>query len=301
MHRREFIKTGTAALASSLLPLNSVTGDESGAVVWEAEGPQPAAVEALFAALGGLEKIMPVDPARALVVLKPNICLPHSPSMGTTTSPELVDALCGFLAARGVRRIIVADHTLQGHGFDRMELMQRVQRHPNAKVMLIDAQRWYGPVQVGGKVLESAELLKMLKRVDLLLNLPVAKHHVATQVSLATKNLMGLIWDRTVFHTQLDLAQAIGDLALVVRPHLNIVDARRVLLDGGPTGPGRVIDENRLFASSDIVAVDAVVASRYDFGRRSLSPREIPHLQAAFQNRVGEIDLAKIRVEQLPT
>ena len=299
MKRREFIKTGAAALASSLLPLNAVVGDGGGSVVWEVKGPQPAAVEALFAALGGLEKIMPMDPARAVVLLKPNICLPHSAAMATTTSPELVDALCGFLGVRGVGRIIVADHTLKGHGFERMELMKRIQRHPNAKALLINERRWFQPVQVGGQVLETVERLKMLKRVDLLINLPIAKHHSATQVSLATKNLMGLIWDRTAFHTQLDLAQAIGDLALAVRPHLNIVDASRVLLDGGPTGPGPVVEENRLFASSDIVAVDAVVASRYDFGRKSLSPQEIPHLQSAFQNRVGEIDLEKIKVEKI--
>jgi len=299
MKRREFIKTGAAALASSLLPLHSAVGDGGGSVVWEVKGPQPAAVEALFAALGGLEKIMPTDPARAVVLLKPNICLPHAAAMATTTSPELVDALCGFLGARGVGRIIVADHTLKGYGFDRMELVKGVRRHPNAKALLINERRWYQPVQVGGQVLETAELLKMLKRVDLLLNLPIAKHHSATQVSLATKNLMGLIWDRTAFHTQLDLARAIGDLALAVRPHLNIVDASRVLLNGGPTGPGPVVEENRLFASSDIVAVDAVVASRYDFGRKSLSPQEISHLQSAYQNRVGEIDLKRIKVEEI--
>ena len=301
MERREFIKTGAAALASSLLPLHAVIGDGGGSVVWEIKGPQPAAVEALFAALGGLEKIMPTDPGRAVVLLKPNICLPHSAAMATTTSPELVDGLCGFLESRGVGRIIVADHSLKGHGFERMELVTRARKHPNAKALLYNERRWYRPVQIGGQVLETAELLKILKRADLLINLPIAKHHSATQVSLATKNLMGLIWDRTAFHTQLDLDQAIGDLALAVRPHLNIVDATRVLLDGGPTGPGRVVEGNRLFASTDIVAVDAVVASRYDFGGKSLSPREIPHLQAAFQNRVGEIDLERIKVEEIDT
>ena len=118
-------------------------------------------------------------------------------------------------------------------------------------------------------------------------------------MSLATKNLMGLVWDRTVFHTQLDLDQAIGDLPLAIRPRLNVVDASRVLLTGGPTGPGPVVREDRLFASSDILALDAVVASRYAFGRRTLSPLEIPHLAAAHRNRVGEIDPEKIEVRQL--
>ena len=299
MNRRQFIRTGATALASGLLPLEPVLGAAPGPVVWDIHGSPAASVEALFASLGGLERIMPTDPGRAVVLLKPNICFPHAAAMGTTTSPGLVVALCEFLSARGVGKIIVADHTLKANTFERMELIRAVGDCPAAKVVLPDEQRWYRPPQVHGRALAQTDVLKMLQRADLLINLATAKHHSATHVSLATKNLMGLIWDRAVFHTQLDLAQAIGDLPLVIRPRLNIVDASRVLLTGGPTGPGSVVREDRLFASSDILSLDAVVASRYAFGRRTLSPLEIPHLAAAHRNRVGEIDPQKIEVQQL--
>jgi uncharacterized protein (DUF362 family) len=166
-------------------------------------------------------------------------------------------------------------------------------------LILANEQRYYSPQQVAGKVLKETEVMKLAQKADLLINMPTAKHHSATHVSLAIKNLMGMVWDRAEFHTRLDLHQAIGDLSLAIRPHLNIVDASRVLLSGGPTGPGAIIEDNRLFAGSDILAVDAVVASRYDFGGKAISPGQIAHLNAAYKNGIGEINLNNIKVEKI--
>jgi uncharacterized protein (DUF362 family) len=109
---------------------------------------------------------------------------------------------------------------------------------------------------------------------------------------------MGVIWDRSAFHTKLDLHQAIADLALAVRPGLSIIDASRVLLNGGPVGPGPVTKDNRIFASTDMLALDSVVTGRYDFGGKTLSAKEVPHLRAAYDNGVGEIDIKKIDVQK---
>jgi uncharacterized protein (DUF362 family) len=169
------------------------------------------------------------------------------------------------------------------------------------KVVLANERRYFEPLEVEGKVLKQTEVLKLLTKSDLVINFAAAKHHSATGVSLATKNLMGAIWDRATFHTDLDLDQAIGDLALAVKPHLNLIDAGRVLLNGGPTGPGPVVEENRLFASTDMVALDSVVASRYSFGAKTLKGSDIAHLVAAHKNGVGELDPEKIVVEKIDT
>jgi uncharacterized protein (DUF362 family) len=220
--------------------------------------------------------------------------------MATTTSPELIGALCSYLIECGVKRIVIVDHTLQKtEAFTKSEVLAIAGKYKAVKVVLANEHRFYEPIEVGGKVLKKTETLKMLPRVDLVINLATAKHHSATHVSLAAKNLMGLIWDRSEFHTRLDLHQAIGDLTQAVRPDLNIIDASRVLLNGGPTGPGPVSKEGRLFASTDIVAVDSVVTSRYDFGGRTLTPGEIAHLQAAHDNGVGEIDLDMVQIVKL--
>ena len=300
MNRRKFIKTTSAVLASSLVPWNFVFGNQTNPLVWEIEGEPGLAVPKLFEALGGLNSVLTKDPAISTVLLKPNLCLPHKESMGTTTSAELVDSFCDYLTTNKVKKVIIADHTLQqAERFKQHEIVKLGEKYPSVKVILANEQRLYQPVPVEGKVLKEVEALKLIPKVDLIINLATAKHHTASHVTLAIKNLMGLIWDRSVFHTQMDLQQAIGDLALVIRPQFNIIDASRVLLNGGPTGPGPIIKENRLFASRDILAVDSIVASRYNFGGKNMSPKEVPHLRAAHQNGVGEIDLQKIQVKKI--
>jgi uncharacterized protein (DUF362 family) len=300
MDRREFLKTSAAVAASSMLPFNALLGEEAGPVVWEIEGEPGAAVEKVFSSLGGLEKLIPGEVEGCTVVLKPNLCLPHPPAAATTTSPELIDALCSYLVEHNVKRIIVTDHTLQkAESFENNAVLKVGDKYKQARVIVANEQRLYQPMEVKGKVLKQTEIMKTLSRADLLVNVATAKNHSATQVSLALKNLMGLIWDRAAFHTKLDLHQAIADLALAVRPGLNIVDASRVLLNGGPTGPGPVAMDGRIFASTDILALDSVVTGRYDFGGRTLSAKEVPHLRAAYANGVGEIDVDKIDLQKV--
>jgi len=298
MDRREFIKTGTAAIAASMLPLSLSSAGESRSVVWQITGPPKAALDALLGELGGVKGLLSTEPAKATVLIKPNLCLPHPARMATTTSSESVGALCALLEDQGVGKIIVADHTLQNpKRFGKTEMVKMAEEHPGVRLVLADERRHFEPTEVEGKILKKTEVLKLIPRTDLVLNFATAKHHSATGVSLAVKNLMGTIWDRSEFHTKLDLDQAIGDLALAVRPHLNLIDARKVLLNGGPTGPGPVVDGGGLFASTDIVALDSVVASRYDFGGRTLKGSDISHLVAAHKNGVGEIDPENIEIK----
>jgi len=307
MNRRDFIKTGTAAaLASGLLPLDAAFGDapaeavSPASLVWEAEGAPADTVPALFSSLGDLGEMMPDGLEGSTVLLKPNLCLPHPPAMATTTSPDLIDAICRYLTGKKVKRVIVADHTLQKSGdFESVEAVKVADKYPGVKMVLANEQRYFEPVEVPGKVLKQTEVLKLISKADLVINVATAKHHSATRVSLAAKNLMGVIWDRAELHTRMDLHQAIADLALAVRPGLNIVDAGKVLLDNGPTGPGPVKDDGRLFAAYDIVALDSVVVSRYNFGGKTQSAGDIAHLVAAHEAGAGEIDLKKIRVEKL--
>ena len=118
-------------------------------------------------------------------------------------------------------------------------------------------------------------------------------------VAERSKLLLADSWNRSVFHIDLDLSQAIADLALLIRPGLNIVDTSTVLLDGGPTGPGPVLNDNRIFAGFDLLALDSEVISRYNFGGKSRRANEVPHLWAASQNSVGEIDMQKIELNTL--
>ena len=283
MNRREFLKISAATTLSSFLPLHlSKAADTSIPLVWEVEGSPNDGIRSIFSAMGGIETLISKELSKATVLIKPNICLPHQAEMGTTTSPEVVESICNYLLNKGIGKIIIADHTLQKtNNFKRIALNRLIEKYEEVKLMLADPQqlsqpieingtelkmekhqdvklifanqqRLFNPIDVNGKVLKTTEIFKIIPRVDLLINLPTAKHHAATQVSLAIKNLMGLIWNREEFHTRFDLPQAIADLAMSIRPGLNIIDASRVLLNGGPVGPGPIIKENRLETKNDL-------------------------------------------------
>jgi len=300
MDRRNFIKTTGSVVATSLLPWQLSGMNPNQTKVWEIEGDPSASINKLFEAMGGIKSFLPENPELSTILLKPNLCLPNPGEMGTTTSLELMDSLCAYLIEQKVKKIIIADHTLKkAEDFAEHELLSLADKYPAVKFIVANEQRYYIPQSVEGKVLKSTELLKILNKVDVFINIPTAKHHSATLVSLSIKNLMGVIWDRAVFHTELDMDMALGDLAKLVKPHLNIIDCYQVLLNGGPTGPGPVVNDNRLFASTDILAVDSVVTSRYNFGGMTSSPDDIGHLYMAYENGVGEIDLDKINIEKI--
>ena len=272
------------------------TGNEK-STVWEIEPITEDKIKSLFEALGGIQNLIQKDLARSTVLIKPNICLPLKSESGSVTSTNTIEILCRVLISYGIKRVIIADHTLQDTGkFKDIELWELENKYPGVKLLLADEERLYMPVEVDGKVLKKTDVMKIINKADLFINIANAKHHSATHVSLAVKNLMGCIWNRSDFHTKMYLHQAIGDLAMAVKPHLNIIDANYVLLTGGPVGPGNVINDKRMFASCDILALDSVVLSRYNFGGKSISPQEVAHLSASYQNGIGEIDIEKINI-----
>jgi hypothetical protein len=118
----------------------------------------------------------------------------------------------------------------------------------------------------GGTTLKEVEAAKLLGESDVLINLPVLKHHEATGSSVGLKNLMGLVRDRTFFHRE-GLDTTIAELSLGIRPDVTLVDATTTLMSNGPRGPGDLEEMGKVVAGTDPVAVDvACLALAYSLG-----------------------------------
>jgi len=110
---------------------------------------------------------------------------------------------------------------------------------------------------------------------------------------MAMKNMMGAIGGfRGRCHV--GLHQNIADMNLVLRADLTILDATRIMVQGGPSGgrPEYVQIKNTIVAGVDPVAIDAYGTLNL-FG---MHPSDIGYIVKGHEMGLGEMDLEKIKV-----
>lgn len=260
-----------------------------------ARGESPTSlVQTAVKALGGIEQFVK---AGDNVIIKPNICVAyHTAEYAATTNPEVIGALTALCLGAGARRVRVLDLPFGGtaeEAYERSGIGASVraaggemERMANMKYREVDfpegrdVKKW----KVYGDVLDA----------DVLINVPIAKHHSMARLTLGMKNLMGVITDPGQFHS--NLGQRIADLNSRVRPHLTVIDAVRILLNHGPSG-GSLDDvklTNTVIASRDIVAADAYAATLF-----GLTGKDIPAVRAGVDMGLGIMDINSIKIEEI--
>jgi uncharacterized protein (DUF362 family) len=156
-----------------------------------------------------------------------------------------------------------------------------------------------------GVLLKSGKVRPELLDVDVLVNLPIAKHHVGTMFSGNLKNMMGGLDRETnaFFHSgsgktgyeDVDfLSQCIADLNTLRRPNLCVADATVVLGTNGPAGPGDLLKPQKIVAGTDPVAVDAYCVTLH-----SRKPKEVVMLARAAAAGVGRAEFQRLHVQEI--
>ena len=161
--------------------------------------------------------------------------------------------------------------------------------------MRVSGQEKYVPVKIAGakSIREFAFYKDALETdCDCYINVPIAKHHCLSKLTLGLKNVMGVIGgNRGEIHK--GIAQRLADLNLIIRPRLTIIDATRILLRHGPTGGDlkdvKVLDT--LVASADPVAADAYATTLF-----GMKPEQLGSTVAAAKFGLGEMDLSKVKI-----
>jgi uncharacterized protein (DUF362 family) len=301
MNRRDFIKAGLGIAAASMLP-RALFGAEpekvTGPAIAVARGTKSKLAKGALDLLGGMGKfVKPGDK----VCIKPNISFAANSECGATTSVEIVRRVVQLCLEAGAARVVIFDHTIQEAALcvERSGINAAVVDKEKVSLLTLTKERQFADTPIpGGKELKSAKVAKLVLESDKFINLPTAKSHSATGVSLGVKGLMGLIWDRGSLH-QMNLHQAIADLASVVKPDLTIVDATRALTSGGPGGPGKTVVLNTVIAGIDRVAVDSYTVGITQWYNKSFAGKSVKHIVAAAEMGLGEIDTAKMDIKQV--
>ena len=296
MTRRKFLKTAAAGVALGLVgrPSFSFVKEEYDLAV--ISGEPAAATRKALEAIGGISRFVKKGQR---VVLKPNMSFARTPDLSATTHPLVVATVAQVCMEAGAQQVLVLDHTLHRAEIclERTGIRDACKSISGVHVLALQERTFFREVKVPrGKDLESVEVVKEILDGYILINIPVAKSHSATGVSLGMKGLMGLVWDRESFHSRFNINQAIADLGTVIKPQVTILDATRALVSGGPGGPGEVKKPNLIIAGTDPVAVDSYGVSIVPWYGQNFKGRQVEHLLAAYEKGLGKIDIDQLKV-----
>ncbi|MFN3531689.1 MAG: DUF362 domain-containing protein [Candidatus Brocadia sp.] len=243
-------------------------------------------------ALGAMDKLVSKGDR---VIIKPNIAWNQRPEFAANTNPYVVAALVELCREAGAGRVKVMDHTCSANpepSYNNSGIATAA-RHAGAEVTYFDRNRFQDFTIPDGKVLKAwpfYEEMVYADEVDVLINVPIAKQHGTSRLSMGLKNVFGMIGgDRGSLHT--DIHPKIADLNKFLKIDLTVLDAFRILKNHGPTG-GRLDDVDnsaerarRIIVSTDPVAVDAYGATLF-----GMQPLDVGYIRESHEQGLGEIN-----------
>ena len=302
MNRREFLKVQ----AKGILCLMA-----GGSGIWFAgkalagsfpdiavvKGGPAAATRAAVELLGGMKQF--VKPGNR-VVIKPNMSFPTPPERASNTHPEVIRELAVMCWEAGAGSVLVLDHTLGPEALclENSGIVKGCKSVSGDMVFAVNDQRFYKETDLPqGKSMMRTDIAKEVLKCDVLIAAPVAKSHSSTGVSLSMKGMMGLIYNRRVMHGQFDLNRSIVDLCTVLKADLTVIDGTRVLSTNGPRGPGKVLKEDTIIASKDMVAADAYAVSAFEWYGRRFKPEQVKHIHEAHKRGLGRMDVENLTIK----
>ncbi len=293
MERRDFLITsagiiGTCSLFSAI-PIYSQSQNPDLVVV--KNGDPENLVERALQELGGMSHFVSRGD---VVVIKPNISWDRLPEQAANTNPDIVAGVIRLCFDAGAKKVKIFDNSLNEprRCYDRSGI-EKAAKEAGAEVYHIQENKFKKVAIEEGELIKSWEVYQDVLEADRVINLPIAKHHTVSGLSLSMKNVMGLIGgNRGQIHRQFDVK--ITDLNTKIKFNLIILDAYRMLVRNGPSG-GNLADvelKKTVIAGTNPVSIDSYGATLFN-----LQPEKIGFLQEAYQRGLGEMDLKKLNIK----
>jgi uncharacterized protein (DUF362 family) len=270
-------------------------------------------LEAGLDAIGGVDKLV----SGKTVAIKPNIVSAQPPPV--TTDIGLVVAVAGHARAAGAGSLTVCDAcdsgVTTGDKFKRLGFLEPV-AGVGAKVDSVDFSDRLAHVFVqkeGWRAYSTIGVVKTLYDADVVINLPMIKRHESARFTCSLKNHFGSVYFplRQVAHSKLRAGEAgraffdraLAEFADSVRPELNIVDGRQLLIHGGPSLGGKAeikAGVNRIILCGDMLATDVYCSRLMEEHDDTYSHDMISaQLEAAEELGLGVGDLNNVVVKEI--
>ncbi|MGM0402007.1 MAG: DUF362 domain-containing protein, partial [Chloroflexota bacterium] len=216
--------------------------------------------------LGGMEVFVA---AGQRVLLKPNLVRAAEPERAVSTHPTVVAAMAKLVREAGAVPIIVESPGGPYNAAILRSTYGRTEMDWAAEVGGAELNYDVEATQVShpeGNVLRRLDVVQPLLEADAVINLAKLKTHNLTGLTLAVKNLFGLVPGivKIGYHAKLQerrlFCEGLVDIFTYVQPVLNVMDAVVGMEGQGPSG-GDPRPLNALIAGTDALAVDMVSAA----------------------------------------
>jgi uncharacterized protein (DUF362 family) len=253
-------------------------------------------IQRIIQSFGGMQTFVKTGDK---VVIKPNIGWDRNVEQGANTHPLIVAQIVKLCLEAGASKVSVFDRTCneERRCYNNSGISSALKQIKDRRVKLsyIDDRKFVPVTIKNGKTLKEWSFYKEALEADCYINVPVAKHHSLSGLSLGLKNVMGVIggWRGRIHYK---LGAKLADLNMVIRPELTIVDASRVIVKNGPQG-GSLADVKKL--DTIIASIDPVAADAYATTLFGLNPDEIDSTREAYKRGLGQMNLDKCNIRYL--
>ena len=296
MHRRDFLRTagsgvfGTALFASSLETM--FAGPASPHVAWIENGEPAQLLAAALKEFGGMQQFISRGD---VVVVKPNMGWDRAPQYAANTNPDLVAALVRECLNAGAKTVKVFDRTCNNplRCYTNSQVEARA-REAGADVSQIRENKFVAK-SINGEIIKEWPIYRDYLEADKVINVPIAKHHSLSRVTLGLKNLMGVMGgNRGDLHN--GFTQKIVDIDRTILPTLTIIDAYRILTANGPVGGNlaHVKTPRTLIMSPCLVSADYTALSLFD-----LTMDDVDVVKEAAKRGLQKYDLRSLNVKKV--
>ncbi len=246
--------------------------------------------------LGGMRRFVK---SGDIVAIKPNMSWYSPPEGGANTNPILVKRVVEHCFDAGARKVYLFDHTLAQNAY-RESGIEDGASSAGAQVVPADSGRYYQGVKIpGAENLTETSVHEVMLEADTFINIPVLKHHSSTHMTAAMKNLMGCVYDRRYYHRS-NLHLCIAEFLLYKKPALNVIDAYRVMKNGGPGGwtGSEIMLKKMQIISADIVAADSAAAAQAEYW--GITPADkVRYIDYAHRLGIGNKNLNQLAIKKI--
>jgi uncharacterized protein (DUF362 family) len=296
MKRRKFVKTSLAGIvaAGTLNGLDFLSAQNSYPdAVWVENGEPQQLFNAAMKEIGGLNRFINKGD---VVVIKPNIGWDRAPEYAANTNPELIKSIVQECYQAGAKTVKIFDRTCNNEQrCYKNSMIQSMAEEAGADVSHMRKNKYVEIPISAGKAISSWPVYKDYIEADKVINVPIAKHHSLSRVSLGLKNLMGVMGgNRGSIHSGFN--EKLIDIDKEILPTLTIIDAYRILTANGPQGGNlaHVKKTKTLIASSCLVTADFLALELFGHSLDSVG-----HIKEAVNRGINKFDLNKLNVKKV--